>query len=141
MLDLRYWIKKLAIFTKDLKCTKSSCIISFVKMSRYSQDIYFLQEELTRFCLRALTNFVQKVSRHFEPKKLYNKNRQNSQEVLNYIKSSCVIISANSPDIPKFIYCLQEESTKFGVKDFLTISSLRVPKCPNTPILYTTDAH
>ena len=59
-------------------------------------------------------------------KKSYKKNRNNSQEFLNYIKPSCMIIRAKMPGYSQIIYCLQEESTNFGVKDFWIISSLHV---------------
>ena len=65
-------------------------------MSRYSHYIYFLQEKSTHFHGRVLTNFGPGVSGHFEPKKSYKKNQQNSQEFVNHIKSSSMIFSANS---------------------------------------------
>ena len=74
----------------------------------------------------------------FESKKSYQKNRQNSKEFLNYTKSSWMIFCAKYSQI---IDCLQEESTNFGTIHVWTISSLYVPKCPNTSILYITDLH
>ena len=41
----------------------------------------------------------------------------------------------------QIMYCLQDELANLEAKDFLTISGFSVPKCPNIPILHTTDAH
>ena len=47
-------------------------------MYRYSNYIYFLQEESTYFGLRVLTNIVPGILGYFEAKKSDKKNRQNS---------------------------------------------------------------
>ena len=41
----------------------------------------------------------------------------------------------------QIMYFLQDELANLEAKDFLTISCFSVPKCPNTPIMHTTDAH
>ena len=48
---------KSAVFTKTLICTKSSCIIFFTKMSRYSHYTYCLQKELAHGGVKVLTHF------------------------------------------------------------------------------------
>ena len=57
---------------------------------------FCLQEELTHFGLRSLTNFVLKVLKHFGLKRLHKKNRQNSQIFLNHTKSSYVLKCFNT---------------------------------------------
>ena len=64
-------------------------------MSGYLQSIYCLQEESRHFGLRALTNFVLGVSKHFGHKKSHRKNQQHSQTFLNYTKSSYIHFCPN----------------------------------------------
>ena len=57
--------RNLTKLTKILNCTKSSYIMLYTKMSRYSHYTHFLQEESTHVGLRILTKFGVEVSRHF----------------------------------------------------------------------------
>ena len=77
------------------------------KMSRYFHYIYFLNKKSTHCHLRVLTNFDLGVSGHFEHKKSHKTNLQNSQEFLNYIKSSCMIFSAKIIGYYQVMYFLQ----------------------------------
>lgn len=86
--------KKLTKFSKVLYYIKSSCINFCVKMSEYFYYIHYLQKESTHFHQSFLANSGMEVLRYFQSKKSQKKNWQNSQECLNYIKSSCLIFSA-----------------------------------------------
>ena len=67
--------EKLTKFTKILNNIKSSCIIFCTNMFGYFHHIYCLQEESTHFVLKALTNFVLEVLKHFDSKKPHKKNQ------------------------------------------------------------------
>ena len=82
------------------------------------------------------------VLRHFNPKKLYKKNRQNSQIFLNYIKSLCIISCTKMLGYSQIIYCLPEESTKFGTKNFELNQAFICPlTCTNPTILVDAMLH
>ena len=69
-----------------------SCIIVCAKMSRYFYYTYCLQEELTYFDLKELTNFGLKVSAQFEPKN-HTRNIINIHgSVQNYINFKSLIL-------------------------------------------------
>ena len=66
--------ENLAIFSKNVNYTKSSCIIFHIRMSKYSYCRYCLQKESTNFSLEVWEHFGLRVSRHFKPKSYTRKN-------------------------------------------------------------------
>ena len=81
------------------------------------------------------------VSGNIKPKKPYKENWQNSRRFFNYIKSSCIIPCAKMSRYFQVIYCLQEESTHFGAKDFELKQVLLCSKIPWFNHLYSINAH
>ena len=127
--------------------------------SNISQCIYYLQEALTHFGLGVLANFgsknqtrkIDKIHKNFE---LYQVFMYNSVPNGSNISQSLYYSQKDSA------YFSLEVSTHFGLgvlanfglkhytqkidkihNDFWTISTLHVPKCLDTPILYPTDTH
>ena len=56
-LGSKHLTRKLAIFTKILTYTKSSCIMFYAKTSQYSHNTYCLQKESTHFGLKTSKPF------------------------------------------------------------------------------------
>ena len=132
--------EKLTKFTKILSNIRSSCITFFVPkcldipiiyISHYICHvlihnsfvskcwdipiIYFLQEKSTHYLQRVLTNFGLGILAQFEFKKIIQE-KSIITSIFNYIMSSWMIFRAKMSG-SQIIYCLQEESKSFWVKN------------------------
>ena len=124
-------------------------VIFFWKSSHLSSIQY---GGIETFCPLGYSNiFGLGVLADFGPKISTKKNWQNSQRFWTMSKSSCIIFYAKFFWYSQYPYHskknrhvlaqkIRQKNDKIH-KDFWTITSLRVPKCPNTPILYTTDMY